>query len=414
MRRPETIEYGYADFDGFFAAVSQLHDPSLRGRPIGIVPYVGGRTCIIACSREAKAMGVKNIMGVDEAKRICRDLVLVPQRPDLYRRAHNALISEIGSVIPIDQVKSIDELSFKLDVHQRADPAGVAAAIKRAIRYNIGASITCSIGFAANRHLAKIACGTQKPDGLSIWRPEMMPAPLLKVPIEDISGIGKRMEARLAKAGIRTTEALLATQPKQLRAIWNNVTGERLWYALHGYAIEAPPTEKGMFGHARVLPPEGRTLADARTTARLLLVKAARRVRRAGYYCQSMMVWMQRYDGSAFDNLRLPQINDDQALLKALDDVWGRLTQKLPSQTKVMRIGVTLGNLTQANHRQLDFLLDDDSERQRWERLGHALDRLNIKYGKTVASVGFWQPPSGGNVGGKISFTRIPSAEDFW
>ncbi len=414
MRRPETIEIAYLDADGFFASVEQLRDPALRGRPVGVVPYVGGKTCIIACSREAKAMGVKNIMGVDEAKRICRDLVLVPQKPDLYRRAHNALISEIGSIVPIDQVKSIDELSFKLDVHQRADPAGVAAAIKRAIRYNIGASITCSIGFAANRHLAKIACATQKPDGLSIWRPEMMPAPLLKVPIEDISGIGMRMEARLAKAGIRTTEALLATQPKQLRAIWNNVTGERLWYALHGYAIEAPPTDKGMFGHARVLPPEGRTLADARATARLLLVKAARRVRRAGYYCQSMMVWMQRYDGSAFDNLRLPQINDDQALLKALDDVWGRLTQKLPSQTKVMRIGVTLGNLTQANHRQLDFLLDDDSERQRWERLGHALDRLNIKYGKTVASVGFWQPPSGGNVGGKISFTRIPSAEDFW
>ncbi len=126
------------------------------------------------------------------------------------------------------------------------------------------------------------------------------------------------------------------------------------------------------------------------------------------------MLWMQRYDGNAFENLTLPSINDDQALLKALDDVWGRLTQKLPSQTKVMRIGVTLGNLTPANQRQLDFLLDDDSERQRWERLGHALDRLNIKYGKTVASVGFWQPPAGGNVGGKISFTRIPTAEDFW
>lgn len=414
MRRPDTIEHGYLDFDGFFASVEQLRDPALRGRPVGIVPYIGGKTCIIACSREAKAMGVKNIMGVDEAKRVCRDLVLVPQKPDLYRRAHNALISEIGSVIPVDQVKSIDELSFKLDVHQRADPAGVAAAIKRAIRYNIGASVTCSIGFAANRHLAKIAGATQKPDGLSIWRPEMMPAPLLKVPIQDVSGIGKRMEARLWQAGIKDMKALLATQPKQLRAIWKNVTGERLWYALHGYAIEAPPTEKGMFGHARVLPPEGRSLNDARSTARLLLVKAARRVRRAGYYCQSIMLWMQRYDGSAFENLTLPSINDDQALLKALDDVWGRLTQKLPSQTKVMRIGVTLGNLTPANQRQLDFLLDDDSERQRWERLGHALDRLNIKYGKTVASVGFWQPPAGGNVGGKISFTRIPTAEDFW
>jgi DNA polymerase IV len=414
MRKPETIEHLYLDFDGFFASVEQLRNPSLRGRPIGIVPYVGGRSCIIACSREAKARGVKNIMRVDEAKRVCRDLILVPQKPDLYRRAHNELIAQIGSVIPVDQVKSIDELSCKLDQSQRADPAGVASAIKRAIRYNIGASITCSIGFAANRHLAKIAGGTQKPDGLSIWHPNLMPDPLLKLPLEDIPGIGSRMEARLAKAGITDMSALLKTQPKQLRALWNNVTGERLWYALHGYDIEAPPTERGMFGHARVLPPDARSLGDARIISRLLLVKAARRVRRAGYYTKSISAWIQYYEGSGFDSLTLPQVNDDQALLSALEKLWDRLTISLSSTTKVLRIGVTLSDLTPANHRQLDFLLDDDTERQRWERLGSAIDRLNIKYGKTVASVGFWQPPPGGNVGGKISFTRIPSAEDFW
>lgn len=59
MRRPENIEHLYLDFDGFFASVEQLRDPALRGRPIGIVPYEGGRTCIIACSREAKAVLVK-------------------------------------------------------------------------------------------------------------------------------------------------------------------------------------------------------------------------------------------------------------------------------------------------------------------------------------------------------------------
>jgi len=148
MRRPESIEHLYLDFDGFFASVEQLRDPALRGRPIGIVPYEGGRTCIIACSREAKARGVKNVMMVDEARRICRDLVLVPQKPDLYRRAHNALIAEINSVIPVDAVKSIDELACRLDMNHRADPTGLAMGIKRAIRYNIGAYITCSIGFA--------------------------------------------------------------------------------------------------------------------------------------------------------------------------------------------------------------------------------------------------------------------------
>ena len=414
MRKPDTIEHLYLDFDGFFASVEQLRDPALRGRPVGIVPYVGGRSCIIACSREAKAMGVKNVMGADEAKRICKDLVLVHQKPDLYRRAHNALISEIGSVIQIDQVKSIDELACKLDMHHRADPAGLAHQIKRGIKYNIGATVTCSIGFAANRHLAKIAGSTQKPDGLSIWRPEDMPKPLVKLPLEDIPGIGKRMEERLRIAGIKTMDALLATQPKQLRAIWRNVTGERLWYALHGFAIEAPPTERGMFGHTRVMPPEARSLADARNTVRLLLVKAARRLRRAGYYCQSMFVSIQTYDGDGVRTVSLPSVNDDQALLTAFHKLWSDLTDKMHRQTKVMRVGATLGDITLSTQRQLDFLLNDDSERQKWERLGHAMDTLNIKYGKTVASVGFWKPPAGGNVGGKISFTRIPSAEDFW
>lgn len=415
MRKPETIEHGYLDFDGFFASVEQLRDKSLQGRPVGVIPYVGARDGIlIACSREAKAEGVKNIMPVRDARKLCRDLVVVHQKPDLYRRAHNALIAQIGSIIPIDQVMSIDELSFQLDCNQRRDAAGIAAAIKRQIRYNIGAPVSCSIGFAANRHLAKIAGSTQKPDGLSIWHPENMEKHLVRVALNDIPAIGSAMEQRLFKAGITSTEQLLATQPKHMRRLWNNVTGERLWYALKGYAIEAPPTQRGMFGHARVLPPEARSIAAAREIARLLVVKAARRIRRAGYYCKSLFLWIETYEGPAVSLITMPSVNDDQAVLTALSKEWEKLTCFMHCKMKVARVGVTLGDLTSANHRQLDWLLDDDTERQKWERLQLALDRLNIKYGKTVASIGFWKPPPGGNVGGKISFTRIPSAEDFW
>lgn len=414
MRKPTTTEHLYLDFDGFFASVEQLRDPSLRGRPVGVVPYEGGQTCMIACSREAKAMGVRNVMMVDEARRICRDLILVPQKPDLYRRAHNDLVNQIGSVVPIDQVKSIDELSCRLDERQQHDPAAVGAQIKRTIRHNIGATVTCSIGFAANRHLAKIAGGTQKPDGLTIWHPSQMPGPLEKVSLADIPGVGRRMGIRLEKAGVFTTADLLKLQPKQMRALWRNVSGERLWYALQGYAIEAPPTEQGMYGHARVLPPEARTMDDARSIARILLVKAARRLRRAGFYCQSLMLWLQCYDDRFARSISLPQVNDDHAILAGLKTLWEHAERRLKARSKVLRVGVTLGELTPANHRQLDFLLNDDTERQRWERLGMALDGLNSRFGKTVASIGFWEPPNGGNVGGKIAFTRIPGAEDFW
>lgn len=414
MRKPDEVEHLYLDFDGFFASVEQLRDPSLRGRPIGVVPYEGGRTCIIACSREAKALGVKNIMMVDEARAICRDLVLVPQRPDLYRRAHNALVSEIASVIPVDQVKSIDELSCRLDEAQRADPATLAATIKRTIRYNIGATLTCSIGIAANRHLAKIASDTQKPDGLTIWYPSLMPGPLLRIPLSDIPGIGASMIRRLARARIGSVEQLLATQPKQLRAIWGNITGERMWYALHGYALEPPRSGRGMFGHARVLPPEARTLADARQIARLLLVKAGRRARREGYFCGLLMVWLRGFDRGWSDSIALPQVQDDQALLSALATVWDRITAPLHPRTRLLRVGVTLGELTPEGARQLDFLRDDDAARRKWEAIGRATDGLNARFGRTVVSLGPWAPPAGGNVGGKISYTRIPGAEDFW
>ncbi|WP_221796189.1 Y-family DNA polymerase [Aquisediminimonas sediminicola] len=413
MRKPATIEHLYLDFDGFFASVEQQRDPRLRGRPVGVVPYEGGRTCIIACSKEAKAYGVKNVMMVDEARRICRDLVLVPQKPDLYRRAHNALLAEIASVIPIDTVKSIDELACTLDESQRSDPSGLAMRIKRTIRYNIGATITCSIGFAANRHLAKIAGGTQKPDGLTIWHPHLMPGPLLKVPLEDIPGVGRRMAKRLAGHRVSTTGHLLELAPKQMRAIWRNVTGERLWYALHGYAIESPASGRAMFGHARVLPPDARSLDAAYQVARLLLTKAARRMRRADYYCSGLMLWLRFYDDDWSTMQRLPQVNDDQAVLAALATMWEQMRAAVGPKVRVMRVGVTLCDLTPATARQLDMLLNDDHDRQKWEAVGAAIDGLNARFGRTVASLGPWLPPAGGNVGGKISFTRIPAAEDF-
>ncbi len=81
------------------------------------------------------------------------------------------------------------------------------------------------------------------------------------------------MTERLARSGIPTMETLLATQPKHVRALWGNVNGERLWYALHGYQVNPPPSSRGIYGHGRVLPPDQRSLAQARTVSRLLLVK---------------------------------------------------------------------------------------------------------------------------------------------
>lgn len=271
MRRPDQLEVLYLDFDGFFASVAQQCEPRLRGKPVGIVPFDAAPTksmTVIAVSKEAKKFGVRNVMRVPDVLALCPDIILVPQRPDLIRRAHLTLLSEIEAEIPIDVVKSIDELACTLDKTTSADPGGLSSRIKERLRVNVGEQITCSIGIAANRLLAKIACKVDKPNGVTIWHPRDMPGPLLLRPMSDIPGVGDRIAAKLAGRNITTIEHLLATNPKQCRALWGNVNGERMWYALNGYSIQAEPTQRSMYGHGRVLPPEWRNVESAPGVAR--------------------------------------------------------------------------------------------------------------------------------------------------
>lgn len=411
MRRPTGIERLYLDFDGFFASVEQQVQPRLRGRPVGIVPFTGSDyTCVIACSREAKALGVRNVMNVPDARKLCPDIIFVEQNPDLYRRAHNALLSEISAVVPIDAVKSIDELTCRY--MEKGDPRALGARIKERIAQHVGPYLTCSIGFAANRQLAKMACKAGKPNGNMVWHPDQMPGPLLAFQLKDIPGVGPRMETRLARAGVASIADLLALQPKHVRKLWGNVTGERLWYALHGYDVQTPPSGRSMYGHGRVLPPDHRGIDHARNASRLLIVKAARRLRRDGWSAGRLGLWLEFGEKLWGKTAWLPAVHDDQAVLTALQRIWNGA--KLPRGVRIMKVHVALLELTRAHERQLDILLDDDRERRRWESATAAIDNLNRRYGLTLVSVGPWTPPPGGYAGGKITYTRIPRQEDFW
>ena len=416
MRRPNEVERVYIDFDGFFASVEQQVHPHLRGQPVGVVPFENAEhTCVIACSREAKLYGVKNVMNIAEARAICPDIILVPQSPDLYRRAHNTLLSEISAVVPVDAVKSIDEVTCRVSPSDRDDPRALGLRIKQRIADNIGPYITCSIGFAANRQLAKMASKFSKPDGNVVWHPADMPGSLLDLSLRNIPGVGERMERSLAGAGITTIGQFLAAQPKHLRKIWGNVTGERLWYALHGYDIQTPPSGRAMYGHGRVLPPDYRTIEHAKSASRLLLIKAARRMRRDGWNAGCVWLWLELMgDHSMYRDAWLPAVHDDHAVLAALETLWTAARASLPARARILRLGVTLSGLTRASERQLDMLLNDDQKRRQCERVTAAIDALNRKHGRTLVSIGSWVPPPGGYAGGKISYTRIPRAEDFW
>ncbi|MBL4837623.1 MAG: hypothetical protein JKY34_08590 [Kordiimonadaceae bacterium] len=309
---------------------------------------------------------------------------------------------------------SIDELTCDLEPQDIADPYALSERIKRRLLDGIGPYITCSIGMAPNRQLAKIASDMDKPNGLTILHPEDLPGRLLNLQLSDIPGVGGRIKNRLIDAKIWTVEALYNTQAKQLRALWGNVTGERLWYALHGYELSADPTQRSMFGHGRVLPPEWRDFDHAFDAARLLTIKAARRLRKGGYIAKTFGLWLSMKDDRWSGDAHLGGINDDHAAIAALTDLWKQARQQVPPSLRIIRLHVALYDLTPVGAKQFDLLEQNSVQGGKWTSICDAMDKVNSRYAKTLISMGPWSPPPGGYAGGKIAFSRVPDMEDFW
>ena len=223
----------FVDLNSYFASVEQETRPELRGQRIGIVPIEAKTACVIACSYQAKAYGVKTGMRADEALQFCPHLQLVQARPKLYVEYHHKIAAAIERCIPIRDVMSCDEFASELMGRERylANASEIAYAIKQAIREQ-GKSLRCSVGLGPNRLLAKIAADMQKPDGLMVIERRHLPDALCCLDLSDIPGIGDRMEARLTAAGISTVREFYTLsrergiQPRSLpRAACQNDAG---------------------------------------------------------------------------------------------------------------------------------------------------------------------------------------------
>ena len=238
----------YLDFDSYFAAVEEQAAPAPHGRPVAVLPYEGARTCVISANAAAKRHGVGTGTGVDEACRRCPGITLIGQRPDLYVRVQRRVANAVNAELPIDAVCSVDELCYVLGARDEAEDVG--RRIKARLREAVGPRVTCSMGVASNRWLAKVASAMDKPDGFTVL--DALPGRLLALDLEDLPGVGARVRARLRRAGIGTVSALWEARPKALRAVWGSVHGERLWYALHGHDVGPLRTRRGSVGHGRV------------------------------------------------------------------------------------------------------------------------------------------------------------------
>jgi len=422
MRRPSEIERLYIDFDCFFASVEQQLQPRLRQRPVGVLPFMSKASCIIAPSREAKPYGVKTGMRVKEALERCPDILFTPARHDVYVQLHHKIYQHIESCVHIDQACSIDEVVCTLLGKERNNLESLAHRIRKTLANEIGTYITCSMGFAPNRLLAKIASDFQKPEGTVIWQPQQYAEQLFTLELRDLPGIGHSMEKRLQSANIHSVKNLYSMTSENMRTLWGSIEGERFWYGLHGYAIDPIPTSRCMFGHSRILTPENRNPRNARNCARLLTVKAARRLRRAERTASAFALTI-RFENKLkwYGEEHFSFTSNDHTFLTALTKLWSRAMQSYDTDKnkysfRIKQVSIAIHHLDASEQAQGDLFANNEqtlNKQNKWENLTQTMDEIVGKYGNKAASLGVWEDPPGGYAGAKIAFGRIPDLSDF-
>lgn len=384
--QPE-LEVLFVDMDAYFASVEQMDDPSLRGKPIAVTPVMAASGCCIASSYEARRHGVKTGCRVSDARKLCPEIRVVPARPDRYIAVHHDILAAIDTVLPVSEVESVDECWGRLLRNERSPDTAeaIGMGIKAAIAEGVG-PITCSIGVAPNRLLAKVTAGMRKPNGLTILARSELPGPLLDLDLTDFPGIHTGINRRLRAAGITSVAELMQRTAPQLRDAWGSVLGVYWWHWMRGDHLPGPKGHRRTVGHQHVLGPEYRSPERARGVALRLLAKAAQRMRALRYVATRISLSVGLEGGGGYSDWSpLVATNDTIELNEKLGELWNDALRRgmIPENARVLQVGVRLEGL-EPESAQLPLFACDQKRRSLME----AIDAINRRQGGDTVYLG--------------------------
>nr|WP_066463861.1 DNA polymerase IV [Sanguibacter suarezii] len=216
----------HVDMDAFFASVEVARRPHLRGRPVVVAG--AERSVVLAATYEARAFGVRSAMPVSTARRLCPQAIYIPPDHAAYRDASAQLMEILREVTTLVEPISVDE-AF-LDVSGARRRLGSSTAIAQQIRERVQTQIgiTCSVGVASSKFVAKLASTHAKPDGMMLVPKEATVPFLRTLPVGALWGVGGKTEENLARWGITTVAELADTDPLVLRQILGAAAGAHL------------------------------------------------------------------------------------------------------------------------------------------------------------------------------------------
>ena len=226
-RDDSTCTVLHVDMDAFYASVELLSRPMLRGKP-AIVGGAGSRGVVLSATYEARAYGVRAAMSMGRARRLCPDAVIISPDHRRYARVSAGVMEIFAAFTPFVEPISLDEafLDIGSATRQFGSPSNIAELLRARVFDEQG--ITCSVGGAPNKFVAKVASAHAKPDGMLLVPADAIVAFLHPLPVGALWGVGPRTEEQLHALGVRTVADVAHLPSSVLRRALGQAAGDHL------------------------------------------------------------------------------------------------------------------------------------------------------------------------------------------
>ena len=373
----------HVDMDAFFAAVEQHDHPEWRGKPVIVGAPPDKRGVVSTCSYEARKFGVHSAMPSRQAYQLCPQGIFVRGRMARYKEVSDQIFAIFGRFTPLVEGLSIDEAFLDVTGVRRlfGDPEAIARQIKAQILAETG--LTCSIGVAPNKLLAKLASEERKPDGLFVVPADRQAclAWLASKPLRALWGIGPKCADLLLQNNIATVRDLQSANPDRLRRIVGPALAEHLMNVAFGRDSRVVSTEREEKSLSRehTYPEDTLDRDQLRADLRAIAEDVGRRLRKHGFWARTARLKI-RYAGFRTVTRQAPfptPVCDDFALR---DAAWALLDRHLEPETPVRLLGFVVDFLTRCPLPAAAlFAAVSAPPRDRLERLSRTLDALRAK-----------------------------------
>lgn len=381
MPDQETRRIAHIDMDAFFASCELSRYPELKGLPMVVAGHAShaprtradgtrefsrlrdyvGRGVLTTATYEARALGLHSAMPTMQAARLAPDAILLPVNFELYRHYSLLFKEAIRKVSPLVENIGIDEVYADVSTLP-GDGMEIAQRLKSAVFD--ATNLTCSVGIAPNKLLAKLCSEIQKPDGITVITMADIPGRIWPMPAKKINGIGPKASAKLELLEIHTIGEIAAMNEPWLVKHFGNSYGRWLYRVSHGLDDRPVVTESTPVSMSRETTFE-RNLHPVRDKPDLsqaftqLCERVASDLQRKGYFCRKVGIKL-RFDDfkTVTRDLTLPAPISDA---KSLRNAAGKCLKRIDLSKNIRLLGVKASGLIRADsthHDQEQFVLD--------------------------------------------------------